>query len=894
MRIHTIRLANFRGVDERTLELDAGVTVVVGPNEVGKSSVAEALQLLLEEKDSTSKQAVESVRPVHRDADPEVELVCTTGPYRLTYRKVFGGRSAARRSTELRVEAPRAENLTGDEAHERMLEILAETVDPELWAALRVEQRRDLGQADLAGSGALARALDAAAGSSAPDGDATVAGDGVAPSGAAVLADTTLVERVEEAAGHFWTGTFQPRRPLKDADDEVDRLAARESELAEALAEVEREVEAHDAAVEEASRAERALPELRLTAEQAGAAAAALADLEQAVTRSDGQLATAQERLASAEQASTHRRDAVRGLEGLREQLREHAEVLSAARTSVEQAEQAREQARQEAVEARRVAREAADATRRATADAEHLRRVEGLDGLRERVAAAAALAVRRGDARRVLDAEPPHATTLAELRELQADVGTTEALRDAGVPQLRLSATAASSIELDGVTTELDVGVDEQLLVDHERTVRVGDVTMTVTPGTSADDLAEAVTRAEDALAGALAAAGVASLGEAEERSAAGGQAHRVLEETDAAWTALQQDGGLDALRERLDAAETAIAEADAGRDRPLPDDLAGAERLADETRELAERAEERLGAAREGLDAAGEALGTAREHAAAAEARHDALSGQVSTADQQLAAARSERDDDTLDAAVAQAREALGSARDDADRARSELAAADPDAVRAAAAAATARLKATEDQLTDATARRERLGGALDARAADGLGEEHQQVQNALADARARRDAQWRRAEALRLLLETLRRHRDEARARYVAPLRAEVERLGRVVFGSDFAVELDEQLRIVTRTLAGRTLDVEQLSGGAQEQLGLLTRLAAAVVVDPVDGVPLLLDDALGYADAARVDRVNALLAQVGQRSQVIVLTCSGERFAGIPDARRITLP
>jgi len=62
----------------------------------------------------------------------------------------------------------------------------------------------------------------------------------------------------------------------------------------------------------------------------------------------------------------------------------------------------------------------------------------------------------------------------------------------------------------------------------------------------------------------------------------------------------------------------------------------------------------------------------------------------------------------------------------------------------------------------------------------------------------------------------------------------------------------------------------------------------------VVDPDDGVPLLLDDALGYADAARVDRVNALLAQVGQRSQVIVLTCSGERFAGIPDARRITLP
>jgi uncharacterized protein YhaN len=110
---------------------------------------------------------------------------------------------------------------------------------------------------------------------------------------------------------------------------------------------------------------------------------------------------------------------------------------------------------------------------------------------------------------------------------------------------------------------------------------------------------------------------------------------------------------------------------------------------------------------------------------------------------------------------------------------------------------------------------------------------------------------------------------------------------------VFGDVFAVELDDTLRIVQRTLAGRTLAVEQLSGGAQEQLAIIGRLAAAALVDEEDGVPLILDDALGYADPTRTDRVNTLLADVGEQAQVIVLTCDPDRFAGVPDARTIRI-
>jgi recombinational DNA repair ATPase RecF len=90
MRIHRMRLANYRGVVERELTFDTdGVTVIEGDNEIGKSSIAEALDLLLDHYDDTSKAAVRATKPVSRDAGAEVEVELTVGPYRCTYAKRF-------------------------------------------------------------------------------------------------------------------------------------------------------------------------------------------------------------------------------------------------------------------------------------------------------------------------------------------------------------------------------------------------------------------------------------------------------------------------------------------------------------------------------------------------------------------------------------------------------------------------------------------------------------------------------------------------------------------------------------------------------------------------------------------------------------------------------------
>ena len=148
-------------------------------------------------------------------------------------------------------------------------------------------------------------------------------------------------------------------------------------------------------------------------------------------------------------------------------------------------------------------------------------------------------------------------------------------------------------------------------------------------------------------------------------------------------------------------------------------------------------------------------------------------------------------------------------------------------------------------------------------------------------------------RRARAVQLLRSVILRHRDDTRLRYVEPFRAEVERLGRIVFGDSFEVEIDSSLRICSRTLAGCTVPYESLSGGAKEQLGIVARLAGAALVAKEDSVPVIIDDALGFTDSERLAKMGAVFDAVGTDAQVLVLTCSPRRYDSVDGAHHIEL-
>ena len=161
MRIERISLRDFRGVDTLDVEFDpSGVTIVEGRNEIGKTSIADAFMLLLDSKDSSGSKPVKDVQPIGRDVGPFVEAELTVGPYRLVYRKQW----LRDKKTELDIAGPQREQLVGEDAHNRMVEILESETDPALFRALRYQQGVAISQAAVAEAPSLAAALDAASG----------------------------------------------------------------------------------------------------------------------------------------------------------------------------------------------------------------------------------------------------------------------------------------------------------------------------------------------------------------------------------------------------------------------------------------------------------------------------------------------------------------------------------------------------------------------------------------------------------------------------------------------------------------------------------------------------------------------------------------------------------
>ena len=161
MKFLRLRIANYRGIAASEVKFSAaGITLVQGPNEVGKTSLGEAIGLLFEYLDSSKHRDIEAIRPVHRDEGPEIELQAESGPYAFTYFKRFHKKP----ETKLTVTRPKPENHTGREAHERAEAILRETLDIDLWKALTIQQGDAIRQPILTKQTSLSTALDKAAG----------------------------------------------------------------------------------------------------------------------------------------------------------------------------------------------------------------------------------------------------------------------------------------------------------------------------------------------------------------------------------------------------------------------------------------------------------------------------------------------------------------------------------------------------------------------------------------------------------------------------------------------------------------------------------------------------------------------------------------------------------
>lgn len=71
--------------------------------------------------------------------------------------------------------------------------------------------------------------------------------------------------------------------------------------------------------------------------------------------------------------------------------------------------------------------------------------------------------------------------------------------------------------------------------------------------------------------------------------------------------------------------------------------------------------------------------------------------------------------------------------------------------------------------------------------------------------------------------------------------------------------------------------------QLSGGTQEQLALMVRLAfARLLAKSGKGIPVILDDALVYTDDARIEALFDALTLQANDLQILVFSCRQKSF------------
>ncbi|OMC23394.1 AAA family ATPase [Mycobacterium colombiense] len=871
MKLHRLILTNYRGISHREIDFpDHGVVVVCGANEIGKSSMIEALDLLLEARDRSTKKEVKQVKPTHSDVGSEVSAEISCGPYRFVYRKRFHKKC----ETELTVVRPYREQLTGDEAHERVRAMLAETVDSDLWHAQRVLQSASTAAVDLSGCDALSRALDVAAGDS----------------GGLCGTEPLLIERIDAEYGRYFTPTGRPTGEWAAA---IARLADAEAAVAEcaaAVAEVDERVARHAVLTQQVAD----FSQRRIAAGPRVTAAQEAADKVAALTaqRREAQLVAEAAAAAAAAASGAHaaRRQLLTEIEAragavaeTQTQGQEAAAAQAAAHAEAEAAGAALQQATEALAELQR-------RTESARGTVDQLANREEADRLTARLAKIDAI---ERDRERIGVELGTIAVTEAVLRRIEDAAAAVDRTGDQlALTSAAIEFTAAADIQLtvDGRQVSLPAGQSWSTTAAGPTAVEVaGVLTARVTPGATTLDIHAKHAAAQEEMAAALAAGGVSDLAAARSADQRRRELHSTRDQHTATLAGLCGDEQAGELRSRL---AQLRAEHPAGAELVVTD--IGAAR-AELTAVLDARAaaSSECEARRQAATAAATKLGELSTRATVLQNTLQAQRAELDAAAGRLAAERASAGDDELAAAAATALGAAQAAQQRAAELADALAAAAPDAVETELADAKREADSLRERYEEAARALREITIELSVFGSEGRQGKLDAAETEREHAASEHSQVGGRARAAQLLRSVMTRHRDTTRRRYVEPYRAELQRLGRPVFGPSFEVDIDSDLCIRSRTLNGITVPYESLSGGAKEQLGILARLAGAALVAKEDAVPVVVDDALGFTDPDRLTKMGELFDTVGTHGQVIVLTCSPDRYDGVKGAHRIDL-
>jgi DNA repair exonuclease SbcCD ATPase subunit len=700
---------------------------------------------------------------------------------------------------------------------------------------------------------------------------------GVAQSLAATGGDE-LLARLQEKRGELLTQTGRPRATYAEVCAKVDALTEELSALQMQIGRYQQQVDdlarlRSEHAADEQQKPWEAL-ETQLTSAQAKQAE--LQGLQQRLSADQ----------AASEQLTQTRELLINQLAGFDQQeanAKDRAQAVEVAQSRRDSAKQTCTVARQQLEQAKRRGQLAKDALKLSRQEANRTMLLEQISELTQTVESL----------QQTLEKADATERTLTQLRKDAASKKISKADvkgladRDQAVREIRIKldsvatriqfalvAGAQIQVDSEGLSKTV-VGQDVVLLHNDAELALPGLGVMRIRPG--GDDLAELSRELEEAqqeLQGALQSVGVADVASAQQRLQEYGELTAQVKLEEQSLNSLAPKG-LAALREQKDTAEAKASQAADALAR-LPE--RGDALVVDEAEAELEQ------------DASAEAEQTASESLKDAELAQATVDSRLEQASTEWSLAKAvldepnralKRNQCSENLVTNQAEQRTLQTRIDSNR--EQLGSANADFV----AQVIQRLKLSVQQLKESHKKRQDaillLQNTLEITGAQGLEERQQELAGELERATRRQSELARRAAALTLLCEKLEAKRHDTLQRLQEPLVQRIKHYLQLLFPGA-TMELDEGLspETLVRQKGGGQLemgDVQALSFGAREQLGIISRFAYADLLAAA-GKPtlLILDDALVHSDEMRLAQMKRVIYDASQRHQVLLFTCN----------------
>lgn len=865
MKLKQIRLRQFRQFRDGLAidDLLPGINVFHGPNESGKSTVVQGVRAAFFERYSTG--SLTDLLPWgDTSAAPEVglEFEFKGRTYRLNKRFL------RQRRCDLSIDG---QNLNGDEAEQHLSRLMGFTVPqrgasrPEHWGVpglLWIEQgsgqelRPSVSHANEHIQGILNEAMGHVASS---EGD-------------------HILQKVNERLARLLTrNTGAPTQEYKKARDEQQRLHEELAQLDSAIHDYRRQVDQLAALQREQARDAHEQPWVRLRQQEA-AARQQLSEVQtiqaEQKRERDALEVCQQTQLLLHQQLQGFRRqhEALQERERAWLRAQEHHQALSDQTTVLRQAlhnaQLAHAQARKRLVASRQ--------------EQQRRDKLETLSQLQREVAnlrnhyeQASQVQTQLAEQHARAKALYVDTDALARLKTLHEQLQVLRIRQQAVATRLQFDLDPGQSVVIGDRTVQ---GQTEHLLLSEATLNLPGVGRIHITPG--GDDitrLARQYEQLQDDWQACLQGMGVGSLDDAQTRAAQHNELMAALRQHQAVLK-LHAPEGLDALRLRLDELTTRLSviqdECEALR---APSELDVDDLAAAQIRE--QDAERQLKDAEAHLQS--HLVATATAHAAMEAAQGEVEQARKAVQDGERSAGEHETLK-RLDQERARQRaleENIAEYQVRIDAVRPDL--LEQDILRYGQSAAS---------LQEASAERERLirelKGRLQGLGAQGLEEQRSELAGRLAVIDRRVQEFARNAAALSLLQRLLQEQRQALTRQLQAPLRQRLTHYLDVLFDGDAAeadVVFDDGLAPSTLTRDNSRAELHELSFGAREQLGLISRLAYADLLKEA-GRPtlIMLDDALVHSDDVRLTQMKRILFDAAQRHQILLFTCHPDKW------------